>query len=100
MKYGEDELVGFEMEKETDEAPDQEKDIKPRFHKSRTSLSGGNDDQDYGDDEDEDEEEDDDDVDDPQATEWTLRKCAASGLDILSTVFRDELLPALLEKIA
>lgn len=27
---------------------------------------------------------------------WNLRKCSAAGLDILSTVFGDEILPILL----
>ena len=31
-----------------------------------------------------------------QATEWNLRKCSAAALDVLSNVFRDGILPALL----
>jgi hypothetical protein len=36
--------------------------------------------------------EDDDDI----VNSWNLRKCSAAGLDILSTVFGDEILPILM----
>lgn len=34
--------------------------------------------------------------DDDIVNSWNLRKCSAAGLDILSTVFGDELLPVLM----
>lgn len=42
----------------------------------------------------EDEEGDDDDGE--EVNRWNLRKCSAAGLDVLSTVFGDELLPIVL----
>jgi hypothetical protein len=56
-------------------------DIKPRFHHSRIHGADGAE---------EDEEEDD------IINSWNLRKCSAAGLDILSTVFGDEILPILM----
>ena len=47
------------------------------------------------DDEDGDMEED----DDEEMTEWNLRKCSAAGLDVLSNVFNDSLLPVLLPSL-
>lgn len=37
-----------------------------------------------------------DDDDDDIINSWNLRKCSAAGLDILSTVFGDEILPVLM----
>lgn len=34
--------------------------------------------------------------DDDIINSWNLRKCSAAGLDILSTVFGDEILPVLM----
>lgn len=34
--------------------------------------------------------------DDDEVNAWNLRKCSAAGLDILSTVYHDELLPIML----
>ena len=39
---------------------------------------------------------DDDDDDDEEVSQWNLRRCSAAGLDMLSTVFGDELLPIIL----
>ena len=39
---------------------------------------------------------DDDDDDDEGASVWNLRKCSAAGLDRLSIVYGEELLPVLL----
>jgi len=94
MRYSEEEIITFELERDDANQPDQEKDIRPRFHKS----SKGNLEGDDGDDS-EDEDDGDDDDDDEQSGNWNLRKSAASGLDILSSVYRDELLPPFLEKI-
>lgn len=51
-------------------------EIKPFIHRSRGSMG---------------EEEDTDDGE--EVGKWNLRKCSAAGLDVLSTVFQDELLP-------
>ena len=39
---------------------------------------------------------DDDGDDDDEVARWSLRRCSAAGLDMLSTVFGDELLPIIL----
>ena len=36
------------------------------------------------------------DDDDTSLTDWNLRKCSAAALDVLASVFRDDLLPVLL----
>ena len=36
---------------------------------------------------------------DEMADEWNLRKCSAAALDMLSTVFEDDLLPELLPTV-
>lgn len=96
MQYSEmDRTILGGAEEEDSMQPDQPQDIRPRFHTGK--VVG---DEDGGDDEDDD----DDDGGDDEATEWNLRKCSAAGLDILSSVFHDEILPFLLplvqEKIA
>jgi transportin-1 len=80
MVYAEDDEALLEAE-DDDNAPDREQDIKPRFHHSRIHGVDGAE---------EDEEEDD------IINSWNLRKCSAAGLDILSTVFGDEILPILM----
>lgn len=68
---------------EDDESiPDRDQDLKPRFHSSRLHGSDNG-------------EEPDNDI----GNVWNLRKCSASGLDSLSTVFGDELLPTLMPLI-
>ncbi|KAG5526843.1 hypothetical protein RHGRI_032939 [Rhododendron griersonianum] len=59
--------------------PDRDQDLRPRFHSSR--LHGS-----------ENAEDDDDDI----VNIWSLRKCSAAALDILSNVFGDEILPTLM----
>ncbi|KAK9069530.1 hypothetical protein SSX86_011434 [Deinandra increscens subsp. villosa] len=59
--------------------PDRDQDLKPRFHSSRFHGS-------------DDAEDDDDDI----VNVWNLRKCSAAALDIISNVFGDEILPALM----
>ncbi|XP_024377334.1 transportin-1 isoform X1 [Physcomitrium patens] len=83
MAYAEDDEA-LQDGDEDENAPDREQDIKPRFHQSRT-IGGG--DGAEG-------EEDDDDED--IINSWNLRKCSAAGLDILSTIFGDEILPVLM----
>ncbi|KAF2324731.1 hypothetical protein GH714_016541 [Hevea brasiliensis] len=54
-------------------------DIRPRFHSSRFH---GSDDM--------------KDDDDDSLNVWNLRKCSAAGLDIISNIYRDEILPTLM----
>ncbi|TRZ01377.1 hypothetical protein DNTS_034929 [Danionella cerebrum] len=93
MKYSEIDIILLKGDVEEDEAvPDNEQDIKPRFHKSRTvTLRHEGDEGEEGEDSD-----DDDDDDDDSLSDWNLRKCSAAALDVLANVFRDELLPHLL----
>uniref|UniRef100_A0A8C1TXP4 Transportin-1 n=1 Tax=Cyprinus carpio TaxID=7962 RepID=A0A8C1TXP4_CYPCA len=89
--YGQ--IIGAKGDVEEDEAvPDNEQDIKPRFHKSRTvTLRHEGNEAEEGEESDED-----DDDDDDSLSDWNLRKCSAAALDVLANVFRDELLPHLL----
>ncbi|XP_010910681.1 transportin-1 isoform X2 [Elaeis guineensis] len=82
MVYADDDesLVNAE---EDESCPDRDQDLKPRFHSSRLHGSDNG------------EEEDDDDT----VNVWNLRKCSAAGLDILSNVFGDEILPTLMPLI-
>ncbi|XP_022769253.1 transportin-1-like isoform X2 [Durio zibethinus] len=68
------------IDAEEDEAvPDRDQDLKPRFHSSRFHGS-----------------EDMKDDDDDSLNIWNLRKCSAAGLDVLSNVYGDEILPILM----
>src|SRR5690606_14506036 len=67
-----DEEIADEGEDET--VPDDPKDIRPFLTGSKTRGAGDDDDS--------------DDDGDGDLSEWTLRKCSASSLDVLSTVFR------------
>ncbi|KAK3755301.1 hypothetical protein QZH41_014609 [Actinostola sp. cb2023] len=88
MKYSEVDLILLKADQEDDEAvPDNEQDIKPRFHKSKTHAQQHEDGEAGSDDED---------MDDDALSDWNLRKCSAAALDVLANVFRDDLLPVLL----
>ncbi|CBI18918.3 hypothetical protein VitviT2T_026981 [Vitis vinifera] len=78
MAYAEDDESLADAE-EDESIPDRDQDLKPRFHSSR---SHGLDDM--------------KDDDDEAVNIWNLRKCSAAGLDILSDVFGDEILPTLM----
>jgi len=111
-------LIGFEEE---DTVPDHSKDIKPFFTPSKlshvptgassqptkdvaksissgTSLSGSDGMTPGSNNEESDSEEENEGgrTSTTETSEWTLRKCSASGLDMLSNVFEDVLLPILL----
>uniref|UniRef100_A0A8C4H3T7 Transportin-1 n=1 Tax=Dicentrarchus labrax TaxID=13489 RepID=A0A8C4H3T7_DICLA len=89
MKYSEIDIILLKGDIEEDEAiPDNEQDIRPRFHRSRTVA------QQHEGDGIEEEEDDDDELDDDDDTisDWNLRKCSAAALDVLANVFRDDLL--------
>jgi transportin-1 len=104
MKYSEIDIILLRGDVEDDEMiPDREEDIRPRFHRSRSnhhasgehgveaSSPGGISAQEGSDD-------DDDclDDDDSSLSDWNLRKCSAAALDVLASVFRNDLLPVLL----
>ncbi|WOL11529.1 transportin-1 [Canna indica] len=80
MAYAEDDETLFDAE-EDESCPDRDQDLKPRFHSSRFHGSDVT-------------EEDEDTV-----NVWNLRKCSAAGLDILSNVFGDDILPTLMPLI-
>uniref|UniRef100_A0AAY4APB4 Transportin-1 n=1 Tax=Denticeps clupeoides TaxID=299321 RepID=A0AAY4APB4_9TELE len=92
MKYSEIDIILLKGDVEEDEAiPDNEQDIRPRFHRSRTVA------QQHEADGIEDEDDDEDDLDDDDTiSDWNLRKCSAAALDVLANVFRDDLLLHLL----
>uniref|UniRef100_A0A673GSL2 Transportin-1 n=1 Tax=Sinocyclocheilus rhinocerous TaxID=307959 RepID=A0A673GSL2_9TELE len=88
MKYSEIDIILLKGDVEEDEAiPDNEQDIRPRFHRSRTVAQQ----HEGGDSIEEDDDEDDLD-DDETISDWNLRKCSAAALDVLANVFRDDLL--------
>jgi HEAT repeat protein len=102
MVYSEDSLFALEGLHEDASVPDKEESIKPRHHKARTvaleheaEADTSNQPQQNDEDDDEDYDEDEDDFD----TEWTLRKCSAATLDVLSVTFSEDLLPQLLPLI-
>nr|XP_023678943.1 transportin-1 [Paramormyrops kingsleyae] len=88
MKYSEIDIILLKGDVEEDEAiPDNEQDIRPRFHRSRTVAQQHEADGiEEGDDDDEDLD------DDDTISDWNLRKCSAAALDVLANVFRDDLL--------
>ena len=97
MKYSEIDIILLRGDVEEDEmVPDREEDIRPRFHRSRhhqidhlsPSSHDGMNDGDASDDE--------DGNDDSSLSDWNLRKCSAAALDVLASVFRNDLLPVLL----
>ena len=110
MIYSQDDIIelGGLDDHENSNVPDSEQDIKPRHHKAKTHGQNGNgshgilpdnntgppealtegseDESDYDESED----------GDKDYSEWNIRKCSAATLDIVATVFADELLPILL----
>lgn len=102
-------LLGIEEDAST---PDDPKDIRPFIHKSSARGGGGGGGAQEGGEDDEvcflylsmtvivlfllTQDDDFDEDDDYEMPEWNIRKCAASGLDILSSVFEGDMLPVLL----
>ncbi|KAH3763667.1 importin beta-2 [Pelomyxa schiedti] len=86
MVYTEADITQIEAEDDNSQTPDKPQDIKPRFrHTKGTLIDEGDEDgatDDYG-----------------EPSDWTIRKCSAAGLDTLSNVFKDDLLPPLLPLI-
>ncbi len=106
MKYSEIDIILLRGDIEDDQmVPDREEDIRPRFHRSRshnasgagdatTSPEGASADGTNGAGGDSDDEDDLD--DDSTLSDWNPRKCSAAALDVLASVFRNDLLPVLL----
>lgn len=102
-------IMGAEEETQSTNVPDQQHQIKPSkyFHHAKTHTHEHEDvpdqldnkgfDEDQDDEDYDDEDDEDDDLD--EVTEWSLRKCSASSLDCLSTVFKEQILPVLLPAI-
>ncbi|KAL3914104.1 MAG: hypothetical protein SGPRY_007740 [Prymnesium sp.] len=95
MVYSEEDILTLDAEADDDEhVADRPEEIKPRFHRSKVvggpsgGVTEGGEEE-----EEEDEEEEDDDDDDGEVAEWNLRKCSASGLDILAGTFKEAILP-------
>ncbi|CAL9040249.1 transportin-1-like isoform X2 [Musa acuminata AAA Group] len=80
MAYADDDETLFDAE-EDESFPDRDQDLKPRFHSSRFHGSDNMED------------------DEDTVNTWNLRKCSAAGLDILSNVFGEEILPTLMPLI-
>ncbi|KAJ9165919.1 hypothetical protein P3X46_020732 [Hevea brasiliensis] len=78
MVYADDDESLIDAE-EDDSQPDRDQDMRPRFHSSRFH---GSDDM--------------KDDDDDSLNVWNLRKCSAAGLDIISNIYREEILPTLM----
>ena len=84
MVYSEDELIALDEEEEKN----REQDINPALlHHQSTRGAGTIEDDEDGDD------------DEGGTVEWTLRKCSALGLDVISTHYKTEILDALLPHI-
>ncbi|KAI6183830.1 Transportin-1 [Aphelenchoides bicaudatus] len=88
MRYSKIDLSILRADIEDDSnVPDRVEDIKPRHHKTRSQM-GENAENDGSDEELEE--------DDDSFIEWSLRKCAAASLDMLSGIFGDMFLAPLL----
>ena len=92
MKYSEIDIILLRGDtEENDMVPDREEDIRPRFHRARSHHANSGE-AGHGDDSDEEDMDD----DDSALSDWNLRKCSAAALDVLASVFRNDLLPVLL----
>ena len=98
MIYNDEDIVLLGGDDEDASVPDNEQDIKPRHYKAKTqdfgvspanTLPKNSDLSDFEDDEDFD---DDDEFD----SEWNLRKCSASAIDMFATLYGTDLLGILL----
>ena len=98
MVYSENDLLILEHDNEDDyQVEDKQQDIKPRFHKSKNhelesdfkKVEPQDDEDDYDDSDDEDEYEE----------EWNIRKCCAAALDMLSTIYNDDILDSFIPTV-
>ncbi|XP_065881178.1 transportin-1-like [Euphorbia lathyris] len=78
MAYADDDESLVDAE-EDDSLPDRDQDMRPRFHSSRFHGS-----------------DDIEDDDDDSLIVWNLRKCSAAALDVISTIYGDDILPTLM----
>eukprot|EP00937_MAST-01D_sp_MAST-1D-sp2_P003272 g3272.t1 len=95
MAFSEEAVEELEAQQEEDSAvPDRPEEVRPIFHRNREGVGGGAEGEGGG----EGGEGDDDGVtdDDGEVSQWTLRKCAANGLDSLAHAFGGDVLPVLL----
>ncbi|PVU89870.1 hypothetical protein BB559_004888 [Furculomyces boomerangus] len=74
--YSEEDLIVLDIDENDAVVPDTAQDIKPRHHKARVQGIATD-----------------------SGTEWNLRKCAAASLDVMSTIFRNEILPFILPSL-
>ncbi|XGW08867.1 hypothetical protein V3C99_011300 [Haemonchus contortus] len=86
MRYSESDIIALKGNCDEEDAmiPDRDEDIKPRFHKSKLAAGQLNG------------EDNDDDGSDETYAEWNIRRCSAASLDVLASIFKQELLPILL----
>jgi len=100
MRYSEMDVITLGGDQDDEMVPDKEEDIKPRFHKSKNHFTEGGGGVMAGSpsagDAAEPNSDDEDDGDDNSLSDWNLRKCSAAALDVLASVFRNDLLPILL----
>ncbi|KAK9728992.1 hypothetical protein K7432_000629 [Basidiobolus ranarum] len=101
MVYSEMDIMALGGDEDDANVPDNEQDIKPRHHRAKTHEFEHTDPANpvATRDEDEDDETDDEDWDEDEDdiySEWNLRKCSAAALDVLSTVYGNEMLDTLL----
>ncbi|XP_041673824.1 transportin-1-like [Drosophila eugracilis] len=98
MRYSEADIVLLNDNVEEDYMiPDRKEDIRPRFHMSRVHKMKGTEEAgavSAGEDDDEDFNAGLDDF--SSLSEWNLRKCSASTLDMLANVFHEDCLPVVL----
>jgi transportin-1 len=109
MKYSELDIILLkgDVDENDENVPDKEENIRPRFHKhsrmhgsmlkkdeAAMGEASGNGEEFMNENEEDYDEE--DDFDDDGVSDWNLRKCSAAALDVLSNVFRDEILTVLL----
>ncbi|KAI9330187.1 armadillo-type protein [Obelidium mucronatum] len=109
MVYSENDLMSMGPDVEDSHIADRVEDLKPRHAKAKSHTSEMTDAQkkqlkeqqkaagQTPDDDDDDDDYDDDDEDsDDEANEWTLRKCSAAALDVLSHLYTNAILEPLL----
>ncbi|KAJ3210700.1 hypothetical protein HDU67_005075 [Dinochytrium kinnereticum] len=107
MVYTDEEIANLGADEESN-VEDRPEDIQPRFHKAKSHAFEGTDDQKKAqqkqdgqieDDDDDDDDDGDDDDEDPGVSSWTLRKCSAAALDMMATVYAENILQFFLPEL-